>query len=75
MFKTTFTAFILAGLLIVQAQKPLGASKNKAAAKAVSSKKTTTKPGAKATTGKVVGFDALNEAIFPVPEAARPIDV
>jgi peroxiredoxin len=54
MFKTTFTAFILAGLLIVQAQKPLGASKNKAAAKAVSSKKTTTKPGAKATTGKVV---------------------
>jgi peroxiredoxin len=54
MFKKTFTAFIVAGLLIVQAQQPPKASKNKATAKAVSSKKTTAKSGAKATTGKVV---------------------
>ena len=53
MFKKTFTAFIIAGLLIVQAQQPPKASKNKATPKASSSTKTASKPIAKALAGKV----------------------
>ena len=54
MFKKTFTAFIIAGLLIVQAQQPPKASKNKATPKASSSTKTASKPIAKTPVGKVI---------------------
>lgn len=48
MFKKTFTAFIIAGLLIVQAQNKPKTATNKATPKSSSSTKTPAKPVAKA---------------------------
>ena len=53
MFKTTFTAFILAGLLIVQAQNKPKTSTNKAPQKSSNSSKSNAKPSAKKPLGKV----------------------
>jgi peroxiredoxin len=53
MFKSTFTAFIIAGLLIVQAQNAPKAPTNKATPKTNSSSKTSGKPSAKKPVGKV----------------------
>lgn len=54
MFKKTFTAFIIAGLLIVQAQNKPKTATNKATPKSSSSTKTPAKPVAKAPVKKVV---------------------
>lgn len=53
MFKTTFTAFIVAGLLIVQAQNKPKTPASKAAPKATASAKANSKPGTKNTSSKI----------------------
>ena len=53
MFKTTFTAFIIAGLLIAQAQNKPKTASNKATPKSNNSTKTVAKNSVKAIAGKV----------------------